>query len=307
MRESVHGCITSAPASSARASSAESKCSRPSARPQPSNSACGEGMSAARMVSPAYSPTRRICGPVRANRDTATPSSRSNGQLVAETNSPHTFRRGNGFFSATATLHPAFASRIAAVAPAGPPPTISASYSVSFSIFIATLVSSPAASCRQKAVAEQTSRVFVDLPGVRLGPRGRQLRIAKPGAHAQYCIVARDRIASEQADEVAADECRGRASRFAGNKRVAAGRDAREQQPERLVCEMVQEQIRERQVVGHGVRFVNPLEHVAGDDAQCPPKRRETLSCLGSDEVLPVHDRGLDPGPLRRPPAGEPQ
>ena len=57
----------------------------------------------------------------------STPSSFNNAMLAAEMNSPHTLRRGNRLFSTTATDQPARASNCAAVDPAGPAPTTSAS------------------------------------------------------------------------------------------------------------------------------------------------------------------------------------
>src|SRR5262245_5473987 len=304
-RESVQGWITSTPAAAARASRSESRCSRPTARPQASRPSDGVGMSAARTVSPAYRPTRRISGPACASKDSATPNSSNNGQLVAETNSPHTLRRGNRFFSTTAIRHPALASRIAALAPAGPPPTTSASYARS--LFTLARISLVAAAGRQKAMREKPGRVFVDVPEAILRPHRRELCIAESRVQAQYRIVARHGIATKQADEVAAQQRHRRAPWFAGDERRAAGGDPGKHPRERIGFEMVQEQIREDQVVRDGVRSVEPFEDVAGDHVQGPPECRETPSRFRSDEVLPVHNRGLNTGPLRGPSPGKAQ
>src|SRR5438132_11909103 len=84
-------------------------------------------MSAAIAQSRANNPTRRTSGPASSVNAAATPSSTSSGRLVAERNSPHTLRRGNGTRSTSATDQPARASSSAVVDPAGPPPITTAS------------------------------------------------------------------------------------------------------------------------------------------------------------------------------------
>ena len=59
---------------------------------------------------------------------------------------PQTLRRGKGCFSINATDHPAEASKIAAVPPAGPAPTTMASYSV-----FTTALAAPQQTCAKKA------------------------------------------------------------------------------------------------------------------------------------------------------------
>jgi hypothetical protein len=79
------------------------------------------------MVSPAKMPTRRTSGPASPRTSSSRPSSASNGNVLAEMNSPQTFGRGKRLFSTTATAQPARASMSAVAEPAGPPPMTSAS------------------------------------------------------------------------------------------------------------------------------------------------------------------------------------
>ena len=123
---SVAGCSTNAPARAAAARRAESRMSRPIARPHAS-SAGGAGIGASTETSRANNPTRRTSDPARCARSPAMPSSSRIGHVVAEMYSPHTLRRGNTAFSTTITRRPWRASRAAAVAPDGPPPITSAS------------------------------------------------------------------------------------------------------------------------------------------------------------------------------------
>ena len=119
------GCMTHAPSTAALCSNAASRISRPIARPQ----ACGwagAGIGASMATSRAKKPTRSTGGPACGASSAATPSSSRIGHVVAEMYSPQTFRRGNSAFSATATRRPRRASKEAAVAPEGPPPTMSA-------------------------------------------------------------------------------------------------------------------------------------------------------------------------------------
>ena len=123
---SAHGCSSVAPAASAAAASKVSRCSRPSARPQrcaPSPTGSGAWI----VRPPCMRATRRSSAPASRAKSAPTPSASSSSRLLAATHSPHTLRRGNAWRSISATDQPARAKRIAALAPAGPAPTMATS------------------------------------------------------------------------------------------------------------------------------------------------------------------------------------
>src|SRR5689334_17219233 len=74
-------------------------------------------------------PSRVTGGPAAAMKAGAMPQAFSTGIEVAEMNSPHTLALGNSLFSTSATRQPSAANSRAAVAPAGPEPITTASYS----------------------------------------------------------------------------------------------------------------------------------------------------------------------------------
>src|SRR6188474_2055579 len=113
------------------------------------------------------------------------PSERRKDAAGAATYSPHTLRRGKALFSSTATERPARASSSAAVAPAGPPPMISAS----------------SIAPRHEQVAEGPGRPLEELPPRR--PGCGELAVAEPRAYADHRVVARDIVGADQADQAA--------------------------------------------------------------------------------------------------------
>ena len=124
---SAAGCSTVAPAAAARSISSASRLSRPRARPQAQRGWSAGGRGAMTDASPRISVTLRSSAPARASKASPTPSACNSGRLLAARHSPHTLRRGKRFFSVSATRQPARASRMAAVEPARPAPTITAS------------------------------------------------------------------------------------------------------------------------------------------------------------------------------------
>ena len=66
-------------------------------------------------------------GPASALKRSPSPSASIKPRLLAAMQSPHTLRRGKPCFSTSATDQPARASKIAAVDPAGPAPTMTTS------------------------------------------------------------------------------------------------------------------------------------------------------------------------------------
>ena len=79
---------------------------------------------------PRITATRRSAGPAWAMKSAPMPKASSRGRLLAAMHSPHTLRRGNACFSIRQTDQPALASRMAALAPAGPAPTMRVSKAV---------------------------------------------------------------------------------------------------------------------------------------------------------------------------------
>ena len=127
----AQGCHTAAPALRAAAISRVSSVSRPSARPHSMPVSGAAGRSKNTLRAPCSTDTRRSGAP--AGVPTAARSMHSalsSGRLLAAMHSPHTLRRGKACFSTTATDQPARARSAAAVAPAGPPPTMIASQAV---------------------------------------------------------------------------------------------------------------------------------------------------------------------------------
>ena len=102
-------------------------------------------------------------------------------------------------------------------------------------------------------MTEQSGRRLVEHPARRIGPRLRQLLIAETGVHASYCVVAAHVIASDQPEQLAGSGDGTRAARLAAHERARDLRYAFEQTIERLVVEVMHEQIREYDVAAEAL------------------------------------------------------
>src|SRR5262245_24459780 len=115
------------------------------------------------------------------------PSERRNSAAPGATYSPHTFRRGNAAFSASATLRPARARSKAAEAPAGPPPM--------------TRTSNTAG---HEQVAEGRRRLLGQRPARRGRPQVGELATGEAGAHADHRIVAGHVVGADEPHQAGA-------------------------------------------------------------------------------------------------------
>src|ERR1700678_2570993 len=185
-------------------------------------------------------PTRSRSGPALSRTARPTPSSSSSARLPAVRHSPHTFWRGETCRSTKNTRHPAWASRIAVEAPAGPAPITSASTSLVIRVDRTRAVP-PRVPCRQETVGKRQKAGLAHLPAARaLGPSIRQLTAGKSRRDALDRIAACDCIRPEKTDEPAADTGEQVPARFACDECIASARDSLEQHAQVVVLEVMQ-------------------------------------------------------------------
>ena len=68
-----------------------------------------------------------------------------------------------------------------------------------------------------------------------------QLLIAKSSVHAQHCVMARDRVAADRAEQMASHERHGRTTRLEGDECLRTLRNAVQELLEAFVVEVVHE------------------------------------------------------------------
>src|SRR4051812_48489047 len=155
------------------------------------------------------------------------PQASSKGMVAAEIYSPQTLRRGNCVFSIKATRQPASAKRRAAVLPAGPAPTTTASKG----IFL-----------RDEHMGEGKARTLLAGPPRRRPERG-QFLAGETGADADHGIMPGYGIGADPAQLFGGEKGEGRAARLAGDEEAGPGGGHGEKAAKGLVLEMMQEKI----------------------------------------------------------------
>src|SRR6185436_2413744 len=90
-------------------------------------------------------------------------------------------------------------------------------------------------------------------------PRGRELALTEARVHADDRIVARDAVAADGPEQVAAEQREPRAPRLAAHERCGLRSDAPQEPREPLAFEVMHEQVREHDGIAIGRRALEPV------------------------------------------------